>query len=73
MSKITVSTMLAAILENNLQMDDIISFALSPEVKTYDLNDAEYDLNLISTETITIESFPEKTFQFIFNLSESEW
>jgi predicted DNA-binding protein (MmcQ/YjbR family) len=73
MSAITVRTMLAMILENNLQMDDEIHFDLSDKTDVWKINNKIYHMqvDLAYTETVTIKDNPIKQFVMLFDLSVS--
>ena len=68
MSRITVKTMLAVILENNMQMDDEICFGLTPE--THEVLGTYYDIELASTEVWRIQDDKLKTLAFMFDLND---
>ena len=61
MSRTTVRTILAVILENNMQMDDEICFGLTLET---------HELELASTEVWRIQDDKLKTLAFMFDLND---
>jgi hypothetical protein len=67
-SATTVRTILTVILENNLQMDDVISFNLSQE--TMEVLGTYYDINHVATDLHTIKGRKEKTLNLIFDLQD---
>ncbi len=68
MSAITVRTMLAVILENNLKMDDEIGFCLSDE--TFQHESSFFDIDHVRMESVTIIGRPEKRLNFVFDLND---
>ena len=70
MTAITVRTMLAVILENNLQMDDEIHFQLSPEA--YEIGGIKYELHMSPSECIQENEGESKQFKFSFYCLEAE-
>lgn len=68
MSAITVRSMLALILENNLQMDDEINFELSPE--TCEINERPEEINFVSNYVSIIDGETCKTLNLVFDLDE---
>jgi hypothetical protein len=64
----TVRSILAMILENNMQMDDVIDFTLSPETEEH-LGTVR-DIQFVSIETYNVEGRPYKTLNMVFDLND---
>ncbi len=71
MTATTVRTILAMILENNLQMDDVIEFSLSSETEEIDHIDlpAAADIDFASITTHKIAGDDTKYLTMIFDLN----
>lgn len=65
-SGLTVRTMLAVILENGLQMDDVISFKLSPE--TFEHLGTIFEINHVRSNLT--DSPGHKELEFVFDLDD---
>ena len=68
MSAVTVRSMLAMILENNLQMDDEIHFSLSEETKD-NFNEKWWEIDFVSTEVHSIVGEKSKQLVMMFDLN----
>ena len=68
MSTTTVRTMLTAILDNKMQMDDEICIALSEHASQ--IYGKLYALEHIKTEVWQVEKQKTKTLAFVFGLNE---
>jgi len=68
MHQLTVKSLLELIFENNLQMEDAISFALSNE--THEVGQDCYEISHVETAIIKVKGRHEKTLGFVFDLNE---
>lgn len=64
----TVKSMLKMIIDNDLQMDSVISFCLSEE--TNEIGSSHYEVDVAAIELSTIKGHEQKTLTVIFDLND---